>query len=132
MRHSLVHLSFDFDKFFGSFMDGFGASKSRKRCQCCGSSFEDIAKTGKVGCAECYDVFYEELLPSIQRIHGRTAHTGKLAHSAGTEVKVRNEIAKYRAELEKAIKDQEFEKAAELRDRIKELEKFNDSDSYAQ
>lgn len=113
-------------------MDGFGASKSRKRCQCCGSSFEDIAKTGKVGCAECYDVFYEELLPSIQRIHGRTAHTGKLAHSAGTEVKVRNEIAKYRAELEKAIKDQEFEKAAELRDRIKELEKFNDSDSYAQ
>lgn len=124
--------AFDFDKFFGSFMDGFGASKSRKRCQCCGSSFEDIAKTGKVGCAECYDVFYEELLPSIQRIHGRTAHTGKLAHAAGTEVKVRNEIAKYRSELENAIKDQEFEKAAELRDKIKELEKFNGSDSYAQ
>ena len=113
-------------------MDGFGASKSRKRCQCCGSSFEDIAKTGKVGCAECYDVFYEELLPSIQRIHGRTAHTGKLAHAAGTEVKVRNEIAKYRSELEKAIKAQEFEKAAELRDKIKELEKCSGSDSYAQ
>ena len=114
---------FDLDKLFGSFMDGMGSTKIKKRCQCCGSSFEDIAKSGKVGCAECYDTFYEELLPSIQRIHGRTSHTGKLAHSAGTEVKLRNEIARYRSELEQAIKAQEFEKAAELRDKIIELEK---------
>ncbi len=115
---------FDLDKLFGSFMDGFsGAAKARKRCQCCGSSFEDIAKSGKVGCANCYDVFYEELLPSVQRIHGRTSHTGKLAHSAGTQVKIRNELAKLRAELERAVKAQEFEKAAELRDQIKELER---------
>lgn len=117
-------LNFDLDKLFGSFMDSINPSKNRKRCPCCGSSFEDIAKSGKVGCAECYDVFYEELLPSVQRIHGRTSHTGKLAHSAGTEVKVRNEIAKYREDLEKAIKSQEFEKAAELRDKIRELEKY--------
>ncbi len=125
-------LNFDLDKLFGSFMDSIGPSKIRKRCQCCGSSFEDIAKSGKVGCAECYDVFYDELLPSVQRIHGRTSHTGKLAHSAGTEVKVRNEIARYRAELEKAIKSQEFEKAAELRDKIKELEKYESDNSAAQ
>lgn len=120
-------IGFDLDKLFGSFMDSIGPSKTRKRCQCCGSSFEDIAKTGKVGCAECYNVFYEELLPSVQRIHGRTSHTGKLAHSAGTEVKVKNEIAKLQTELEKAIKAQEFEKAAELRDKIRELEKYESS-----
>ncbi len=114
---------FDLDKLFGSFMDGIAAPKTKKRCQCCGSSFEDIAKSGKVGCAECYDTFYEELLPSVQRIHGRTSHMGKLAHSAGTEVKLKNEIAKCRAELEQAIKAQEFERAAELRDKIIELEK---------
>ncbi len=116
---------FDLDKLFGSFLDGIGTTKMKKRCQLCGSSFEDIAKSGKVGCAECYDTFYEELLPSVRRIHGRTAHTGKLAHSAGTGVKIRNELAKCRAELEQAIKAQEFEKAAELRDRIRELEKNN-------
>lgn len=116
---------FDLDKLFGSFMEGLDGSRTQKRCQCCGSSFEDIAKSGKVGCAECYETFYEELLPSVRRIHGRTSHTGKLAHSAGTEVKIRNEIAKCRSELEQAIKDQEFEKAAELRDRIRELEKNN-------
>lgn len=120
------NIGFDLDKLFGSFMDGFtGTARPQKRCQCCGSSFEDIAKSGKVGCANCYDIFYEELLPSVQRIHGRTSHTGKLAHSAGTQVRVRNELAKLKAELEQAIKAQEFEKAAELRDQIRELEKTN-------
>ena len=104
---------FDIDKLFGK----------AKRCNFCGSSFDEIAKSGKVGCAHCYEEFYDELLPSIQRIHGRTNHTGKLARSAGTEVKVKNEIAKCKYELEQAIKTQEFEKAAELRDKIKELEK---------
>ncbi len=120
---------FDLDKLFGSFMGGISAPRSLKRCQLCGSSFEDIAKSGKVGCAECYDTFYDELLPSVRRIHGRTSHTGKLAHSAGAGVKLRNEIAKCRAELEQAIKAQEFEKAAELRDRIRELEKTNAENS---
>ena len=119
----LGDVGFDFDKLFGSFMEGIGAPRTQKRCQCCGSSFEDIARSGKVGCAECYDTFYEELLPSVRRIHGRTSHTGKLAHSAGTGVKIRNEIARCRSDLEQAIKAPEFEKAAELRDRIRELEK---------
>ncbi len=116
---------FDLDKLFGSFMEGKSGTGGKKRCQCCGSSFEDIAKSGKIGCAECYEVFRDELMPSVQRIHGRTNHTGKLAHAAGTEVKIKNEIAKCRYELEKAIKAQEFEKAAELRDRIRELEQAN-------
>ncbi len=117
------NFGFDIDKLFGSFMDVPNPQRKAKRCQFCGSSFEEIAKSGKVGCAHCYEEFYDELLPSIQRIHGRTNHTGKLARSAGTEVKVKNEIAKCKAELEQAIKTQEFEKAAELRDKIKELEK---------
>ena len=117
------NFGFDIDKLFGSFMDSNEGRKKTKRCNFCGSSFDEIAKTGKVGCAHCYEEFYDELLPSIRRIHGRTNHTGKLARSAGTEVKVRNEITKCKYELEQAIKTQEFEKAAELRDKIKELEK---------
>ena len=117
------NFGFDMDKFFGSFMEGFGSERGSKRCSFCGSSFEEIAKSGKIGCAHCYEEFYEDLLPSIRRIHGRTSHTGKLARSAGNEVRIKNEITKCRTELEKAIKEQEFEKAAELRDRIRELEK---------
>lgn len=115
----------DFDKFLGSLMSGSESDrilKSRKRCNCCGSTFEEIAKSGKVGCANCYDVFYDELLPSIQRIHGKTVHIGKLAKSAGSEVKMKNTLTKLKEELTAAIKEQEFEKAAKLRDQIKELE----------
>lgn len=112
----------DFDKFLGSLMGGNRVQKSKKRCECCGSTFEDIAKSGKVGCANCYDIFYDELLPSIQRIHGKTVHIGKLAKSAGNEVKIKSTIAKLKEELTAAIKEQEFEKAAKLRDEIKELE----------
>lgn len=127
------NFGFDLDKLFGSFMESFGAAETSKRCKFCGSSFEDIAKSGKVGCAQCYDEFYEELLPSIQRIHGRTSHAGKLARSAGAEVRIKNEMAKCRYELEEAVKAQEFEKAAELRDRIRELEKgLNQTDGNNQ
>ena len=98
------------------------------RCKGCGSSFEEIANTGKVGCAECYRTFYNRLIPSIQRIHGNTTHTGKIASSAGIEAKRENELEKAREELKKAIQEQAFEKAAELRDRIKELEGKGNSD----
>ena len=47
--------------------------------------------------------------------------------SAGAGVKLRSEIARCRSELEQAIKAQEFEKAAELRDHIRELEKSSEA-----
>ena len=72
--------------------------------------------------SDSYDIFYDELLPSIQRIHGKTVHIGKLAKSAGSEVKMKSTLAKLKEELTTAIKEQEFEKAAKLRDQIKELE----------
>ena len=130
---------------YGSLFDGFGfnlgnflgsflgeempeAPVNTVRCKGCGSSFEEIAKTGKVGCAECYHTFYDRLMPSIQRIHGNTTHTGKIASCAGVEAKRENELEKAKEELKKAIQEQAFEKAAELRDRIKELEGKGNSD----
>ena len=41
------------------------------RCEKCGSTWRDIAREGKVGCANCYRVFYDRLAPSLQRIHGK-------------------------------------------------------------
>lgn len=52
------------------------------RCPKCGSSFNDIVREGRVGCAECYKVFYNELKPSLQRIHGQIRHSGKIASTA--------------------------------------------------
>ena len=128
-----------FDHMFdiGSFMSGFMgepsfALASEKRCPNCGITLSQITKGGRVGCARCYDVFYDRLLPSIKRIHGNTYHTGKrlkkpqLAsgeNSTETEVKPspKSEIESLGAELQAAVKAQEFEKAAQLRDRINAL-----------
>ena len=92
-------------------------------CPECGATFSDIAQDGKVGCAKCYDIFYDRLLPSLQRIHGKTNHTGKLPRSAGIQAKQRNELDKLREDLAKDIEAQEYEKAAQIRDNIRELEK---------
>lgn len=48
------------------------------RCKCCGSSFNDIVRSGRVGCAECYNTFYDRLLPVIRQIHGSDVHRGKV------------------------------------------------------
>ena len=61
-------------------------------------------------------------MPTIRRIHGNTEHIGKAAESAGEQNRIQNEIEELKSQLQKAIDDQEFEKAAELRDKIKSLE----------
>lgn len=113
----------DFSSFLGSFFgDGLPSRTSATRCKSCGSSFADIARSGRVGCAECYSNFYDELLPSIQKIHGNIRHTGKVAANAGADVKIAREIENTRQQLAQAVKEQNFELAAKLRDRINEME----------
>ena len=53
---------------FGEISSG-QLSKHQTKCSVCGAAFSDIAKTGKVGCSECYTVFYNDLLPYLKRVH---------------------------------------------------------------
>lgn len=92
------------------------------RCEKCGCSFDDIAKSGMVGCADCYKTFYDKLEPSLRRIHGQTEHRGKFPQGASEEVKNAHRLAELKAELNKAIDEQNFERAAQLRDEIRETE----------
>lgn len=92
------------------------------RCEKCGNTFNDIVNSGKIGCADCYSTFYDKLLPSLQRIHGKTRHEGKNPETVKAESKpVETEAEKLEKELKEAVGRQEFEKAAELRDRIKAM-----------
>lgn len=121
--------NFSIPNIFSSFFtDGFNALNSAKteRCEKCQSTFDDIVKSGMVGCSNCYQKFYDKLLPSIQRIHGKARHAGKippLFESKTQEVKVsKDELIKEKEKLMKeAVEAQEFEKAAVLRDEIKSL-----------
>ncbi len=110
--------------FEGLFLDPVWREKeSVERCATCGKSFRDIVDNGRVGCSDCYTTFYRQLLPSIQRIHGKTSHIGKTADSSVVIVEdSRDTIEQLKKELQNAIEAQEYERCVELRDRIKQME----------
>jgi protein arginine kinase activator len=93
-----------------------------KCCECCKSTFREIAATGKMGCAECYKTFKNELLPYIKRIHSTTNHIGKKPNTAVMVVDKTTEISKLRERLNELIKNEKFEEAAVLRDEIKRVQ----------
>ncbi len=107
--------------FGGALLDMLSKSESSASLSCpvCGKSFEEIANDGKMGCAECYSVFYDKLVPLIKRLHGKANYVGSKPGSAeNTSVTRINEL---KAQLEKAVAEQNFELAAALRDEIKAI-----------
>lgn len=98
-------------------------TKQTVRCSCCNSSFSDIAKTGKAGCSKCYETFYNELLPSIRRIHGSTVHSGKIPNKAPLVIKQEEDsIEALRMKLNELVREEKYEEAAVIRDKIKKAE----------
>lgn len=93
-----------------------------KRCECCGASFSDIAQSGRVGCSECYTTFRKELLPSLNRLHGKAIHIGNTPNEERKKESAADKIKKLKLKLADAIKAEEFEDAAKLRDEIRALE----------
>lgn len=124
---------FSIDSFFGNLL-GAGAKALNTltgidRCTYCGSTWNDIVNSGRVGCAHCYDKFESRLEPSIERLHGKAKHIGKSVTYTEEADAAEEESAKetvetldtLKADLKKAIEEQRFEDAIVLRDKIKEM-----------
>ena len=94
-----------------------------KHCDCCGSTFSDIAESGKVGCPQCYTTFYNELLPYFKRVHGSTKHIGKAPTTAPkTQATDIETVESLREKLNQLVREEKYEEAAIIRDKIKQLE----------
>jgi len=92
-------------------------------CSKCGMSYGKFRQLGQLGCSECYNTFKEKLMPLIKSVHGSQLNTGKVPRKAGNMIRLKREIVNMKKELGRAIEREEFERAAELRDKIKLLEK---------
>lgn len=92
-------------------------------CPTCGTSEGQVAKKGLMGCSDCYATFENSIDPILKRIHGTTSHTGKFPERSGGKIRVKKQISMLKQQMQEAIGKEEFEKAAVLRDQIKELEK---------
>lgn len=100
------------------------------KCPVCGLSYADFKKVGRLGCAECYNIFRKYLAPLLKRIHGSNQHIGKRPMSCPGKIKSpvpkidkpRACLQELKEQLQNAITQEAFEEAARLRDQIKEME----------
>ena len=72
MGYTNVFADFDneFSGFLGSFFGNVLPARTQAtRCEFCGSTYSEIAKTGQVGCAKCYELFADRLYPQDPRQH---------------------------------------------------------------
>lgn len=94
----------------------------RVQCPGCGMYYSTFRETGHLGCAACYASFRQSLRPLLRRIHGEPRHLGKAPHRDGERFARRREMQRLHEELERAIGREDYERAAALRDSIRQLE----------
>ncbi len=90
------------------------------KCPYCGTTWDDFKRTGLLGCDRCYETFYPQLQGVLKQIHGNTHHIG--SRPSGQKTPVVQNLKKLQEELKKAVAEEAFEKAAHLRDQIRELQ----------
>jgi protein arginine kinase activator len=119
----------------GSFLAAMGKSPGSRgagtaaACPGCGATLQDFREAGRLGCGECYATFGSELRDLLRRLHGSTTHMGDRYHApgetaptAGAPVAAEDPALALRDRLRSAIAAEDFELAAELRDRLRTLE----------
>ncbi len=97
-------------------------------CNNCKTTYVEFKNTGFLGCDKCYSQFIKILSIFIKRVQNGTEHNGKIPSRCGKSVIMRKEISNLKDRLQQSILSEEYEKAAEIRDLIKDLEKRIEGD----
>lgn len=94
------------------------------QCQRCKMTFQQFKKVGRFGCSDCYSTFKQYITPILKRVHGgNTVHSGKIPIRIGGNLHIRKQIEDLKGQIHTFINQEEFEKAALVRDQIRSLEK---------
>ena len=95
-------------------------------CEQCGITWSEFRQSGLLGCEHDYAMFEKEMTPLLQRAHkGAAHHVGKVpTRRGGTGVPVKKslDLSKLRKELARAVETEDYERAAKLRDQIRQAE----------
>ena len=139
------NLSMDFSGLLGELFAGFEQetilpellNTNELKCKRCNSTFEDFIHSGRFGCEDCYSTFDGKIDSILRNIQGANKHFGRIGKiskeaenqfgkNEESEKDVsKPEIQKLKQELKMAVKEEKYEEAAILRDKIKELEGEN-------
>lgn len=97
-------------------------------CPACGLTLADFKTTGRLGCSRCYTIFDGNLRGLLRKLHGATQHVGKVFLPPDPDEMNRTARAvALRRSLQRAVDDEDFERAAALRDQIRRLESTESS-----
>ncbi len=97
-------------------------SANAMTCESCGTTHQEFKKGGRLGCEACYHVFRPILEPLLDGMHAGISHLGKVPSRS---LKLKNDVdqvAEIRRQLNAAVEEENYEKAAELRDSLKKLQ----------
>lgn len=116
----------------------------RIKCSKCGMDYKELTEKGNFGCSECYSIFGPLVIENIKEIQGSLIHTGKkykkyiehekkaieanyesifncekvISENGYSNVK---QIGNMELQLKEALKIEDYEEAARLRDAIKHI-----------
>ena len=94
---------------------------SSKRCPTCGTNYLEFRQTMKLGCPNDYEVFGDAMEQLAKRLHNATRHAGKVPVDAESGVVTEKRLQHLKQQMRQAIETEDYERAALLRDRIREL-----------
>lgn len=102
------------------------ASGQELACPDCGFTLDKFRKEAVLGCPNDYEIFSKALMPLIKKAHeGKSLHCGKVPSRAPKTVKKQVEISALQQQLNEAVKKEDYEKAAMLRDKINQKNEKN-------
>lgn len=102
--------------------EGKRRARSTYACPNCGTSYDDFKEIARLGCSQCYEFFKAQLLPVLRNLHVKTQHLGKFPASHGAHADDIKRITLLQEELERAVREECYERAAEIRDEIRAIE----------
>lgn len=133
-----IDIPINFTSFLGDFFNDYAESSllpsfstNDVKCKTCNMTYNDFINTGMFGCSDCYDVFSNPIDSLLKNLHGTSKHIGRGVKNAKvTQIEktnkvepIKNEKDELQKQLDKAIKEERYEDAAKLRDKIKEIDK---------
>jgi protein arginine kinase activator len=93
------------------------------RCSFCNMTLKDFRTSGRLGCAQCYTAFEGRLRELLLRVHRHSQHQGRRYMPPASHIlEQATTVGELRDRLQRAIFNEEFELAASLRDKLKDVE----------
>ena len=124
-NNPLKNVPFPLSNFLSSMVEKVQVSSSSSLrqivCDGCGLTFAEFSKTGRFGCGKCYEAFHPQLDDLLRKIHGSNRHIGCVPVGSPEKMEPIRKELKLKEQLREAVENENFELAAELRDKLKEM-----------